>query len=76
MMLTYTFRRVTNIGYEKPPPTTKVGITALGGYQAEVHYFLCGLDIIDTIVTDSLAPAEGLEQIRALGVEVVVAQGA
>jgi Acyclic terpene utilisation family protein AtuA len=28
-----------------PPPTTKVGITARGGYQAEVHWFLCGLDI-------------------------------
>lgn len=30
---------------EKPPPTTKIGITAHGGFQAEVHYFLCGLDI-------------------------------
>jgi hypothetical protein len=29
----------------KPPPTTKVGITAKGGFQAEGHYFLCGLDI-------------------------------
>jgi hypothetical protein len=28
-----------------PPPTTKVGITAKGGYQAEAHWFLCGLDI-------------------------------
>ncbi|KAK5117289.1 hypothetical protein LTR62_005906 [Meristemomyces frigidus] len=28
-----------------PPPTTKVGITAAGGYQAEVHWFPCGLDI-------------------------------
>lgn len=28
-----------------PPPTTKVGITAKGGYQAEAHYFLCGLDV-------------------------------
>ncbi|KAI9732113.1 MAG: hypothetical protein M1834_004209 [Cirrosporium novae-zelandiae] len=28
-----------------PPPTTKVGITAKGGFQAEMHYFLCGLDI-------------------------------
>ncbi|KAK5686811.1 hypothetical protein LTR17_026819 [Elasticomyces elasticus] len=37
--------RVSNVGYEKPPPTTKVGLTAHGGYQAEVHYFLCGLDI-------------------------------
>ncbi|USW56743.1 Putative acyclic terpene utilization [Septoria linicola] len=28
-----------------PPPTTKVGITAKGGFQAEVHWLLCGLDI-------------------------------
>lgn len=28
-----------------PPPTTKVGITAKGGFQAEVHWFLVGLDI-------------------------------
>lgn len=28
-----------------PPPTTKVGITARGGYQAEVWWFLTGLDI-------------------------------
>jgi hypothetical protein len=27
-----------------PPPTTKVGITAKGGYQAEFHWFLVGLD--------------------------------
>lgn len=35
---------VHNIGWEKPPPTTKVGITAKGGYKAEVHYFVTGLD--------------------------------
>ncbi|KAF2469514.1 DUF1446-domain-containing protein [Lindgomyces ingoldianus] len=28
-----------------PPPTTKVGITAKGGYQAEMHWFITGLDI-------------------------------
>ena len=28
-----------------PPPTTKVGCTALGGYQAEAFYFLTGLDV-------------------------------
>ncbi|GFF41775.1 hypothetical protein IFM46972_06655 [Aspergillus udagawae] len=28
-----------------PPPTTKVGITARGGFQAEVSWFLVGLDI-------------------------------
>ena len=28
-----------------PPPTTKVGCTAFGGYQAEAFYFLTGLDV-------------------------------
>ncbi|KAF4549052.1 Hypothetical protein D9617_23g004670 [Elsinoe fawcettii] len=28
-----------------PPPTTKVGLTAKGGYQAEAHWFMTGLDI-------------------------------
>ncbi|KAJ5102412.1 hypothetical protein NUU61_004634 [Penicillium alfredii] len=28
-----------------PPPTTKVGITARGGFQAELWWFLTGLDI-------------------------------
>ncbi|CAM1505007.1 Fc.00g106440.m01.CDS01 [Cosmosporella sp. VM-42] len=28
-----------------PPPTTRVGITAHGGYQAEWHFYLVGLDI-------------------------------
>lgn len=28
-----------------PPPTTKVGITAPGGYQAEISWFLVGLDV-------------------------------
>lgn len=36
---------VHNIGFEKPPPTTKVGLTAAGGFQAEAHYFFAGLDI-------------------------------
>ncbi|KAM0469443.1 hypothetical protein ACHAP7_010023 [Fusarium lateritium] len=36
---------ITNVVGLPPPPTTKVGITARGGYQAEAHYFLCGLDI-------------------------------
>ncbi|OAP64786.1 hypothetical protein AYL99_00758 [Fonsecaea erecta] len=30
-----------------PPPTTKVGITARGGFQAEVSYYLTGLDIAE-----------------------------
>ncbi|KAL4891508.1 DUF1446-domain-containing protein [Aspergillus ambiguus] len=28
-----------------PPPTTKVGVTARGGFQAEASWFLVGLDI-------------------------------
>ena len=28
-----------------PPPTTKVGLTARGGFQAEAWYFITGLDI-------------------------------
>ena len=28
-----------------PPPTTKVGVTARGGWQAEMHFFLTGLDV-------------------------------
>jgi hypothetical protein len=37
--------KVTNIKGLPPPATTKVGFTAKGGYQAEFHYFLTGLDI-------------------------------
>ncbi|KIW99841.1 uncharacterized protein Z518_10769 [Rhinocladiella mackenziei CBS 650.93] len=28
-----------------PPPTTKVGITARGGFQAEASYYMTGLDV-------------------------------
>jgi len=28
-----------------PPSTTKVGLTAVGGYQAEFHIYVCGLDL-------------------------------
>lgn len=36
---------VTGIQGSPPPTTTKVGITARGGYQAEFHFYLCGLDL-------------------------------
>ncbi|KAH0844640.1 hypothetical protein FOPE_09432 [Fonsecaea pedrosoi] len=36
---------VSNVIGHPPPPTTKVGFTAVGGYSAEFHYFLTGLDI-------------------------------
>jgi hypothetical protein len=37
--------RLTGVKGRAPPPTTKVGVTALGGYQAEGSYYMCGLDI-------------------------------
>jgi len=37
---------------------------------------LCDLEPIDTIVTDGKAPADLIEQLRANGIEVVVASGA
>ena len=37
--------RVTGVKGLPPPSTTKVGITAHGGYRAEFHYYLTGLDI-------------------------------
>lgn len=37
--------RVTGVRGLPPPPTTKVGITTRGGYQAEFHAFMTGLDI-------------------------------
>ncbi|KAM0790779.1 hypothetical protein ACM66B_004627 [Microbotryomycetes sp. NB124-2] len=37
--------RVTGFRGRAPPPTTKVSLTALGGYQAEASWYLVGLDI-------------------------------
>jgi hypothetical protein len=37
--------RIWNVKGLPPPPTTKVGITAPAGFQAEWHMFVCGLDI-------------------------------
>jgi DeoR/GlpR family transcriptional regulator of sugar metabolism len=34
---------------------------------------LCGVDSIDTVITDEGAPAEILDSLRAQGVEVVIA---
>ncbi|KAK0867285.1 hypothetical protein LTS02_004233 [Friedmanniomyces endolithicus] len=36
---------VSGVKGNPPPTTTKVGITAKGGWQAEFHYLLCGLDL-------------------------------
>ena len=37
--------RMTGVTGLPPPPFTKVGITAHGGYRAELHWCLIGLDI-------------------------------
>lgn len=37
--------KVSGIKGLPPPPTTKVGITAPAGFQAEFHFLLCGLDM-------------------------------
>jgi hypothetical protein len=37
--------RVSNIIGLPPPPTAKVGVSAVGGFQAELHWALVGLDI-------------------------------
>ncbi|KAJ5697816.1 hypothetical protein N7488_011500 [Penicillium malachiteum] len=36
---------VTGVKGSPPPTTTKAGITAREGYQAELHYYMCGLDL-------------------------------
>jgi hypothetical protein len=36
---------VSGIKGNPPPTTTKVGITAKGGYQAEFHFYFVGLDL-------------------------------
>jgi hypothetical protein len=41
--------RVTGVKGLPPPPTTKVGITAPGLYQAEFHYLFVGLDIKEKV---------------------------
>ncbi|RDW82649.1 DUF1446-domain-containing protein [Coleophoma cylindrospora] len=37
--------RISGVTGVAPPPFTKVGITAHGGYRAELHYCFVGLDI-------------------------------
>jgi len=36
---------VSGVQGKPPPTTTKVGLTAKGGYQAEFHFYLVGLDL-------------------------------
>ena len=37
--------RVSGVKGLPPPSTTKVGLTAVGGYQAEFHIYVCGLEL-------------------------------
>jgi hypothetical protein len=41
--------RMSGVKGLPPPSTTKVGITAHGGYQAEFHYLFAGLDIKEKV---------------------------
>lgn len=41
--------RVLGVRGLPPPPTTKIGITAWGGYKAEFHFWLTGLDIAEKV---------------------------
>ncbi len=41
--------RVVGVQGLPPPPTTKIGITAHGGWQAEFHFYLTGLDIKEKV---------------------------
>jgi Acyclic terpene utilisation family protein AtuA len=35
---------LSGVKFGPPPPITKIGITARDGFQAEIHWFLVGLD--------------------------------
>jgi hypothetical protein len=39
--------RISGVKGKPPPTTTKVGLTAVGGYQAEFQFYFVGLDIED-----------------------------
>jgi hypothetical protein len=41
--------RLSGITGKPPPATTKMGLTAFGGYQAEVHWAMVGLDIDEKV---------------------------
>lgn len=36
---------LSGVKFGPPPPTTKIGVTARGGFQAKMHWFLVGLDM-------------------------------
>jgi hypothetical protein len=41
--------RLSGVTGQPPPATTKMGLTAFGGYQAEIHWAMIGLDIEDRV---------------------------
>ncbi|KAF2400582.1 DUF1446-domain-containing protein [Trichodelitschia bisporula] len=41
--------RLSGVTGRPPPGTTKMGLTAFGGYQAEIHWAMVGLDIEDKV---------------------------
>lgn len=68
--------RVTGIQGLPPPSATKVGITAFGGYSAEYHIFVTGLDIqekVDMIQAQTIAAMgpEIYQQFQLLKFQIV-----
>jgi hypothetical protein len=55
-----------------PPPTTRVGFTVVGGYQAEMHWFLVGLDVkekaemLEAQIRERLDEVTGLDKFHCL----------
>jgi hypothetical protein len=41
--------RLSGVTGQPPPATTKCGLTAFGGYQAEIHWAMVGLDIEEKV---------------------------
>jgi hypothetical protein len=41
--------RLSGVTGKAPPATTKMGLTAFGGYQAEIHWAMIGLDIEERV---------------------------
>ena len=64
--------RLSGIKGSPPPPTTKVGFTTVGGYQAEMHWFMVGLDVkekaemLETQIRERLDAHTGLDKFHCL----------
>lgn len=64
--------RLSGIKGLPPPPTTKVGFTVVGGYQAEMHWFLVGLDVkekaemLEAQIRQRLDTVTGLDKFHCL----------